>query len=61
MERNVFHIERVLRFLIGVLLITWVFLGGSVLGYFGFYFLATSAWAVCPIYSLRKYLKSRNL
>ncbi|MBK9039572.1 MAG: DUF2892 domain-containing protein [Bdellovibrionales bacterium] len=50
MRRNMLYWDRVLRYVLGVLLLTWSFLGGPFWSYLGFYFLASASWGFCPIY-----------
>lgn len=54
MRCNVAVWDRLLRFLIGVLLMTYAIAGGPFWAWGGLYLLATCAWGVCPIYGLLK-------
>lgn len=55
MKINVAGWDRVLRLLVGSVLVAWSVAGGPWWGYLGLGLLATSAWRFCPIYAvLRK-------
>lgn len=43
--------DRVLRFLVGVLLTTYAIAGGPIWAYVGVYGLLTAAWGLCPLYA----------
>ncbi|MBL7554763.1 MAG: DUF2892 domain-containing protein [Bdellovibrionaceae bacterium] len=42
--------DRCLRFVVGVLLVTYAVAGGPSWMYFGIYLLITAAWGLCPVY-----------
>ncbi|OYZ23344.1 MAG: hypothetical protein B7Y39_05425 [Bdellovibrio sp. 28-41-41] len=42
--------DRCLRFVVGVLLVTYAVAGGPSWMYLGIYFIITSAWGLCPVY-----------
>lgn len=46
--------DRMIRFLIGILLVTYAVAGGPFWAWGGLFFLATSGWGLCPIYGLFK-------
>lgn len=53
MKTNVGSIDRIVRLLIGLLLITLAALGTiGVWGWIGVVLLATAAFSVCPLYSM---------
>lgn len=52
MKKNVVLWERIVRFVLGVLLVAWAIAGGPGWAYLGVYFLATGSWGYCPVYSL---------
>lgn len=54
MKCNVANFERIIRFILGVLLTAWAIAGGPSWGYFGIYLLATSGWGFCLIYASLK-------
>lgn len=47
--------DRILRYLLGVVLSTWAVAGGPWWCFFGLYLLITAAWGLCPIYGLMKF------
>lgn len=51
MKCNVALWDRILRFLFGVILMTYAFAGGPFWAYFGIYGLITAAWGFCPAYA----------
>ena len=55
MKKNILLWERVLRFLVGVLMIAWAVAGGPTWAYLGVYSLASGSWGFCGIYSLLNY------
>ena len=50
MKINMATWDRVLRLVVGMLLVTWAVAGGPWWGYFGIILLVTAAWRLCPIY-----------
>ena len=52
MKKNVAYWDRVLRYIFGLLLLTWAMIGGPFWAYLGFYPLATASWGFCPVYFL---------
>ncbi len=50
MKCNMSKWDRALRFVIGVLLVTYAVAGGPVWMYCGVYLLVTAAWGLCPVY-----------
>lgn len=52
MRKNLFTLERFLRFIFGLLLVAWALGGGPGWSYLGLYLLATGSWGYCPIYKL---------
>lgn len=51
MKCNLAFWDRLLRFIFGVLFLSYAFSGGPIWGYFGFYLIFTSGWGICPIYA----------
>lgn len=51
MKCNVALWDRLLRFVLGVILLTYAIAGGPFWAWSGLYFLGTAGWGVCPIYS----------
>jgi hypothetical protein len=49
LKRNVLWWDRILRFLVGVLLLAWAIAGGPGWTYVGAAILATGAWGYCPV------------
>ena len=49
MKKNVFMIERILRFTLGVFLCSWAIAGGPPWTVLGLFFLASASWAYCPV------------
>lgn len=47
--------DRILRFIIGVVFLTWAIAGGPWWTYFGAYLILTASWGLCPIYSFLKF------
>jgi len=65
MKCNISFLDRILRFLIGVVLSTWAFSGGPTWSYLGVYLIFTSGWGFCIFYAFFKIntikeLKSKN-
>jgi hypothetical protein len=54
MKCNVADFDRVIRFILGVILTTWAIAGGPGWGYSGIYLLATSGWGFCLVYASLK-------
>ncbi len=54
MKCNMALWDRTLRFILAVILLTYVIAGGPFWGWSGLYFLMTSAWGLCPIYAFFK-------
>ena len=50
MNGNIRGGDRVLRYIVGILLLTWAIGGGPLWTYVGVYFLATASFGHCPIY-----------
>lgn len=65
MKCNLAWWDRLIRFLLGVILLTLAFSGGPYWFYIGFYFLFTSAWGICPLYGWFNFktfkLKKKNI
>ncbi len=51
MKCNIAFWDRVLRFILGIMLTTWAFLGGPLWCWLGIYFLFTAAWGYCVFYA----------
>lgn len=49
-QRNVRLWERILRYIIGILLLTWAIAGGPHWAFVGIYFIATASFGSCFIY-----------
>ncbi|MBX2987325.1 MAG: DUF2892 domain-containing protein [Bdellovibrionaceae bacterium] len=54
MRCNLAWWDRLLRFVTGVLLITYALAGGPFWAWGGLYLLATSAWGICAVYGMLK-------
>lgn len=52
--------DRIFRFIFAVLLLTYVIAGGPFWGWLGLYFLVTSAWGLCPLYSFFRFKTLRS-
>jgi hypothetical protein len=52
MKCNVGNWDRVLRLVLGTVLLAYAVAGGPWWAYSGFIFLATGAWRFCPLYTL---------
>jgi hypothetical protein len=50
MRCNVALWDRILRFILGVILTTYAVAGGPFWAYIGIYGLMTAAWGLCPAY-----------
>ncbi len=50
MKCNVAIWDRILRFLVGVVSVTYAVAGGPTWLYLGVYFIVTAAWGLCPLY-----------
>lgn len=46
--------DRILRFLLSVILIAYAIAGGPLWAWLGLYLLLTSAWGLCPLYASLK-------
>lgn len=55
MKINLAIWDRVIRFLLGILLTTWAIAGGPSWAYFGVYLILSASWGLCPIYSIFKF------
>ncbi|MBX2993877.1 MAG: DUF2892 domain-containing protein [Bdellovibrionaceae bacterium] len=55
MKINLALWDRILRYLLGVVLSTWAVAGGPWWCFFGLYLLITAAWGLCPLYGLMKF------
>lgn len=52
-KSNVGKVDRIIRVVLGILLVTNVFVGlGSPIGWVGIILILTGAFGVCPIYAL---------
>ena len=54
MEKNMSKTEQVLRAVIGIALLAWWYLSGSIIGLVGLIPLVTGLVGYCPIYALVK-------
>ena len=52
MKCNVGSIDRILRAGIGIALVVWAFVSGSLIGYIGIVFIITAVFSFCPLYPL---------
>lgn len=52
MRINIATWDRILRLLLGVLLVAWAVAGGPWWAYVGLVLLATAAWRFCPLYAI---------
>lgn len=50
MRCNVATWDRGLRFLLSVIMLTWLIAGGPIWALVGLYLLLTAAWGFCPLY-----------
>ncbi len=50
MSKNLRTWNRLFRYGLGMMLLTWAFLEGPSWAFIGFYPLASGAWGFCPIY-----------
>lgn len=46
--------DRILRFILGVVLTTYAIAGGPIWAFGGIYFIFTAAWGFCPLYATLK-------
>lgn len=60
MKINLALWDRMLRFFTGVLLLTWAIAGGPWWAYIGIYFLISSGWGYCAIYSFLNIRTARS-
>jgi hypothetical protein len=54
MKINLAFWDRLVRFIIGIILTTWSVAGGPWWGFTGIYLMLTSGWGFCPIYAILK-------
>lgn len=52
MQINIATWDRLIRFMLGIVLLSWAFAGGPFWAYFGLALIATAAWKFDPIYAL---------
>lgn len=52
MRKNVIWWDRLIRFLLGIVMLTWAIAGGPGWAYLGLYPLASASWGYCPIYAV---------
>ncbi|MBX7232154.1 MAG: DUF2892 domain-containing protein [Bdellovibrionales bacterium] len=50
MSCNIYWWDRIIRFVVGVLLTSYAIAGGPIWAYGGILIIATSSWGFCPIY-----------
>ncbi len=50
MKINLALWDRILRYLIGIMLLTWAIAGGPWWTYTGLLLIITAAWGLCPVY-----------
>jgi len=50
-------IDKIIRNILGFLLVFWAASGGPTLAYLGIYLLLTGSWGFCPLY---KYFKAED-
>lgn len=55
MKCNLALWDRTIRFILAVLLLSYVIAGGPFWAWGGLYFLVTSAWGLCPIYAFFRF------
>jgi hypothetical protein len=62
MSCNMNRFDRNLRILAGIVLITWLMIGGPSWTMVGLYLILTGAWRFCPVYTLfsKKSFKKRK-
>lgn len=61
MRCNLAWWDRMLRFFVGVTLLTYAIAGGPLWAWLGLFFLGTSGWGVCPIYGMMKFQTRREV
>jgi hypothetical protein len=54
MKINLATWDRILRYMLGMILSTWAVAGGPWWCYSGLYLLVTASWGLCPVYGLLK-------
>ncbi len=52
MSCNTGKTDRIIRVVVGLVLVAWALAGGNVLGYIGIVLIATAAIGFCPLYKL---------
>ncbi len=60
MKCNLALWDRTLRFIVAVMLLTYVIAGGPFWGWGGLYFLLTAAWGLCPVYAFFRFKTIRT-
>ena len=60
MRCNMAGWDKVIRLLLGILLIAWGIAGGPVWAYVGFILVATAAWRFCPVYAILRTSTKRD-
>ena len=50
MSKNIRLFDRIARYLLGILLLTWAIAGGPTWTFFGLYLIMTASFGSCPIY-----------
>ncbi|OFZ14882.1 MAG: hypothetical protein A2Z20_04655 [Bdellovibrionales bacterium RBG_16_40_8] len=59
MSKNVKIFDRIIRFISGIILLTWAIAGGPTWTFVGLLFLVTASFGSCPIYWLLR-INSRS-
>lgn len=52
MSCNIGKLDRILRVIVGLVLIVWAVISGNIIGYIGIILLITAAIGFCPLYRI---------
>lgn len=50
MNRNLILVDRIIRYILGIVLLTWAIAGGPVWTYIGLGLIMTASFGTCPVY-----------
>ncbi len=54
MKINLAMWDRILRFILGIVLSTWAVAGGPWWSFVGIYLILSASWGLCPVYGIFK-------
>ncbi|MCC7404185.1 MAG: DUF2892 domain-containing protein [Bdellovibrionales bacterium] len=60
MRKNVAYWDRLVRYLVGIVVLTWALIGGPFWAFLGLYPLLTASWGFCPLYFMIATLRAHR-